>query len=176
MEQLSEDEKADRYGLWLLLDGFIYSLASFGIVLMIFFITNLTFHNEFIKYFFKHTSLVIATKWLLVIILSSLFFMLVAVLRNENPRIVFVQTLVTGATCGLLVVVSFFLLFKWFVSLDDIFFGILKLLSWKTKSRHFIETLIAFGSVFLIAYPILFISVKYFLNRIFWQRKNVMVS
>jgi hypothetical protein len=108
----------------------------------------------------------------MVILSSSLIFALSKVGNGGLAWRVFIRTLAVGVVCSLIILISFFTLFRFMISLDDIIVGVVKISNWRSGSAHFKEIIIAFAAVFLMAYPILFMSVKYTLHKIFWSNED----
>lgn len=152
----------------LFLEGLLYSVLSFGLVIGSFYIIQKSFPPKFLL----NTEYVVSLKWGMVILSSSLIFALSKVGDGGLAWRVFIRTLAVGVVCSLIVLVSFFTLFRFMISLDDIIVGVVKISNWRSGSAHFREIIIAFAAVFLMAYPILFMSVKYTLHRIFWSNED----
>ncbi|MDX1903136.1 MAG: hypothetical protein SFU27_03160 [Thermonemataceae bacterium] len=156
----------------LFLEGLLYSILSFGLVIGAFHIIQKVFPPSILL----NTNALILIKSLIVLFLSSLIF---ALSKTGNATLmwrVFVRTLLVGVVCSLIIFISFFALFRFIVSLDDIIGGIVKISGWRTGTIHFREVVIAFAAVFLMAYPILFMSVKYTLHRIFWSNEDELLA
>jgi len=163
----SQDIKEMSFPI-LFLEGLLYSLLSFGLVIGSFYIIQKSFPPKFLL----NTEYVVSLKWSMVILSSSLIFALSKVGNGVLAWRVFIRTLAVGVVCSLIILISFFTLFRFMISLDDIIVGVVKISNWRSGSAHFKEIIIAFAAVFLMAYPILFMSVKYTLHRIFWSNED----
>lgn len=152
----------------LFLEGLLYSLLSFALVMILFFVFQKVFPPDFLL----NTEWVVSMKWIGVVLISSLIFALSKITNGKVAWQVFIRTLLVGVVCSVIILIAFFALFRFMISLDDIIIGIVKIYNWRVGSAHFKEILIAFGAVFLMAYPILFMSVKYTLHRIFWTNED----
>jgi len=156
----------------LFLEGLLYSILSFGLVIGAFYVIQKSLPPKFLL----ETQWVVTLKWVIVIVFSSLIFALSKIGDGVLAWRVFIRTLAVGAVCSLIILISFFTLFRFMVSLDDIFAGIVKISGWRSGTAHFKEIIIAFAAVFLMAYPILFMSVKYTLHRMFWSNEDELLA
>lgn len=152
----------------LFLEGLLYSLLSFALVMILFYV----FQKIFPPKFLLKTEQVVLLKWSAVVLISSLVFSLSKIGNSKVAWQVFVRTLLVGVVCSVIILISFLALFRFMISLDDIIVGIVKIYNWRVGSAHFKEILIAFAAVFLMAYPLLFVSVKYTLHRMFWTNED----
>jgi len=156
----------------LFLEGLLYSILSFGLVIGSFYVIQRSFSPTFLL----HTEWVVSIKWTIVIVFSSLIFALSKIGNGVLAWRVFLRTMAVGIVCSVIVLISFFTLFRFMVSLDDIFSGIVKISGWRSGTFHFKEVIIAFAAVFLMAYPILFMSVKYTLHKMFWSNEDELLA
>jgi hypothetical protein len=156
----------------LFLEGLLYSILSFGLVIGAFYVIQKSFSPTFLL----HTEWVVTIKWTAVVVLSSLIFALSKIGDGVLAWRVFVRTLAVGVVCSLIILLSFFTLFRFMISLDDIITGVVKISGWRSGTAHFKEIIIAFAAVFLMAYPILFMSVKYTLHRVFWSTEDELLA
>ncbi|MCU0437684.1 MAG: hypothetical protein MUC49_07185 [Raineya sp.] len=158
----------------LFLEGLLYSILSFGLILGT---SNIIEKYMPHKWFTSINAYVLLfSNGFVVIILASFIFALSKIGNGLLVWRVFIRTLITGLVCGGIVSLAFLSLFRLMIDVLDISNGIHKISNWNAGTFHFKETVIAFAAVFLMAYPILFMSVKYTLHRIFWSNEDELLA
>jgi hypothetical protein len=158
----------------LFLEGLLYSLLSFGLV-----IGTYTIIEKYLPYKLLtqlNTYALFVINGVIVIIFASLIFALSKIGSGLLVWRVFIRTLITGLVCGSIVSIAFLSLFRFMISISDVANGIHKISNWNSGTFHFKETIIAFATVFLMAYPILFMSIKYTLHKIFWSTEDELLA
>ncbi len=152
-------------------EGLLYSVAFFLIVLLIGGIGLKYFGKELTKAVLMNLELILGFKWIMLISLMSVIFMLFKSYPTRSK--VLGHTFIVGGICALMFVVTHFLL-KWTTSINlfNKFLDFLMIMSSTRKDKFsFYNMFVLFGIIFVI-YPLLYAVTKTTLDTLIWNNRG----
>lgn len=154
-----------------IIEGLLYSIAFFLIVILIGGLGLIFFGKELNKAFLLNLELILGFKWVMLISLMSVIFMIFKSYPTRSR--VLGHTFIVGAICALMFVLAHFLL-KWTTSIN-LFYKFLDFLMIMSSTRkdkfNFSNTTTLLGIIFVI-YPLLYAVTKTTLDKLFWNNKG----
>ena len=154
-----------------IIEGLLYSVAFFLIVILIGGIGLKYFGKELNKAFLLNLELILGFKWVMIITLMSVIFMIFKSYPTRSR--VLGHTFIVGAICALMFVVTHFLL-KWTTSINlfNKFLDFLMIMSSTRKDKfNFTNTTTLLGIIFII-YPLLYAVIKTTLDKLVWHNRG----